>query len=648
MSRVLILPLLVISLVPSAITLQFGISRFDPTSTEVSYEGDARPDVGTVDMTSQLYYCHIGHVVYNERLRLWDSSSGKLADFTTHFAFTVDVGGRPTYGAGLAFFMAPVGFQIPVNSVGGFLGLYNTTYSDSSRNQIIHVEFDTYANPGWDPNYEHVGINQNSIASNVTTPWNVTYHSGDTIDVTISYNASTMNFTVSWRYETTPNPNETTSLWYPVDLRTVLPEWVTIGFSAATGYYMERHTLGSWDFSSNLVVEDNSSQKLKRTKIATGVSASIACLLVVIFVVFGVKTARRRKNRTKEKAMEATTLTSINEDLERGAGPRRFTYNDLSSATNNFSSERKLGEGGFGSVYKGYLLDLDLPIAVKKFSQGSKQGKKEFITEVKVISSLRHRNLVQLIGWCHDRNEFLLVYEYMPNGSLDAHLFGKRASLSWPTRYKISLGLASALLYLHEEWEQCVIHRDIKSSNIMLDSNFNVKLGDFGLARLMDHDLGPQTTGLAGTLGYLAPEYVTSGKASKESDVYSFGVVALEIATGRRVIDRTRENTSSNIAGLVAWVWGLHGSGNILTAADEKMTSDSNKIQVERLLLVGLWCANPDGSLRPSIRQAIQVLNFEANLPSLPKQMPVLQYHVPSPLVSSGEPLLSSIIAEGR
>lgn len=147
---------------------------------------------------------------------------------------------------------------------------------------------------------------------------------------------------------------------------------------------------------------------------------------------------------------------------------------------------------------------------------------------------LSHRNLVKQIGWCHDKGEFLLAYEFMPNRSLDYHMFGKLNPLVWPISYKIALGLASALLYLHEEWEQCVIHRDVKSSNVMLDSSFNVKLCDFGLARLMDHELGPQKTGLAGTLGYLAPEHVITGQASKESDVYSFGVVVLVIATGRK------------------------------------------------------------------------------------------------------------------
>jgi serine/threonine protein kinase len=179
------------------------------------------------------------------------------------------------------------------------------------------------------------------------------------------------------------------------------------------------------------------------------------------------------------------------------------------------------------------LSESNTDVAVKRVSKGSKQGKKEYIAEVRIISCLRHRNLVQLIGWCHEKGEFLLVYEYMPNGSLDTHLFGGKTMLTWGVRYKVALGLAYSLLYLHEEWEQRVVHRDIKSSNVMLDANFNAKLGYFGLARLVDHELGSQATVLAGTMGYLAPECVTIGKANKESDVYSFGVVSLEIACRR-------------------------------------------------------------------------------------------------------------------
>ncbi|GLT44257.1 hypothetical protein SLA2020_181660 [Shorea laevis] len=329
-----------------------------------------------------------------------------------------------------------------------------------------------------------------------------------------------------------------------------------------------------------------------------------------------------------------------------GTGPRRFSYQDLASATNDLSQDRKLGEGGFGAVYKGYLANVDMLIAIKKISKGSKQGKKEYVIEVKTISQLRHRNLVQLIGWCHERSEFLLVYEFMSNGSLDSHLFGKKSPFPWHIRYRITLGLASAILYLHEEWEQCVVHRDIKSSNVMLDSSFNVKLGDFGLAKLMDHELGRITTRLAGTFGYLAPEDISTRRASKESDVFSFGVVILEIATRRKSTDRMGEESD---LGLVEWVWDLYGKGRLHSGVDERVRKDFDEKQAECLMIVGMWCSHPDSSLRPSIRLAIQVLKFETTMPNLPAKMPVPMYRVPTPLVNSREPSISySSIEAGR
>ncbi|XXG55824.1 hypothetical protein AAC387_Pa03g3402 [Persea americana] len=316
----------------------------------------------------------------------------------------------------------------------------------------------------------------------------------------------------------------------------------------------------------------------------------------------------------------------MDDEFERGTGPKRFAYSELVLATRDFSDDGKLGEGGFGGVYRGFLGEMNLDVAVKRVSRGSKQGRKEYVSEVKTISRLRHRNLVQLFGWCHERGDFLLVYEFMPNGSLDFHLFNKKRLLGWAVRYKIATGLASALLYLHEEWEQCVVHRDIKSSNVMLDSNFNAKLGDFGLARLVDHEHGLQTTVIAGTMGYLAPECVTTGKAGKESDVYSFGVVALEIACGRRPVEPKAE---AGKVMMVEWVWELYGKGMLLDAADEKLGKEFDGVQMERLLILGLWCAHPDHNLRPSIRQVISVLNLEASLPSLPSKMPVPMYFAP-------------------
>ncbi|PPD95216.1 hypothetical protein GOBAR_DD07755 [Gossypium barbadense] len=472
--NILVLPLFYwLLLVPLASSINFHIPRFDPNANDIFYQGDATASVGEIEFNKLNYLCRVGWATYGERVRLWDSNTGKMSDFTSRFTVTIDTQGSSNSGHGVAFFLAPAGSQIPPNSAGGFLGLFNTTTSDSSTNQIVLVEFDTFPNPEWDPPVQHVGINKNSIASAVYSPWNASFHSGDPADVLITYNATSKNLSVSWSYKKTNNPKEKSSLSYQINLMEVLPEWVMVGFSAATGMYSERHTLHSWEFSSSLDIKETSGKNAKKTRIIIATSVSAAVLLAGILITFII--LRRRKQILERNRRVALKVASITDDFERGAGPRRFTFEELVSATNNFSNERKLGEGGFGAVYRGYLADLDMAVAVKKISRGSRQGKREYITEVKIISQLRHRYLVQLVGWCHDKGEFLLVYEFMPNGSLDSHLFDKKTLLTWTSRYKIAQGLASAMLYLHEEWEQCVVHRDIKSSNVMLDLSFNVR-----------------------------------------------------------------------------------------------------------------------------------------------------------------------------
>ncbi|KAJ1689777.1 hypothetical protein LUZ63_013932 [Rhynchospora breviuscula] len=379
----------------------------------------------------------------------------------------------------------------------------------------------------------------------------------------------------------------------------------------------------SRSLNSTLDMDRSTNRKTKLSgvvKVAIVASAAIL-LLLGTFLYFMGKKRSIKKNREIEMISDA----AMDDEFEKGRGPKRFQYNELAAATNDFAENKKLGEGGFGSVYRGILVGEGTLVAIKRVSKASKQGKKEYISEVKIISQLRHRNLVQLIGWCHDLDELLLVYELMHNGSLDSHLYHKESVLAWPLRHQIALGLGSALLYLHSGCQKCVVHRDIKPSNVMLDSSFNAKLGDFGLARLINHNSAAQTIP-AGTMGYIAPECVITGQASTESDVYSFGVVLLEIACGRRpVVIQEDEN---NVV-LVKWAWDLYGNNSILHAIDSRLIGKFEVDEAERLLVVGLWCAHPDFTLRPSIRQAVSVLQFEAPLPDLPLKMPVLMYANP-------------------
>ncbi|GAB4847193.1 hypothetical protein Ancab_026203 [Ancistrocladus abbreviatus] len=394
----------------------------------------------------------------------------------------------------------------------------------------------------------------------------------------------------------------------------VLPEWVTIEFSVATSILVEWRILQSWEFGSNLESKTSHSNNAKMMKLVVGLVIPIGVMILggtIIALIYW------KKRKSKKENPEAEGVTSFNDELEREVGPRRFFYVELASATNNFFVERKLGEGGFGGVYKGYLMDIDMAIAIKKILWRSKEGKTQYTTEVKVINRLRHRNLVQLIIWCHEKGELLLVYEFIPNGNCDSHLFRKRAPLSRSIRYKVALGLASALLYLHEEWEQCVVHRDIKSSNIMLDSSFNVKL-----------------------------EYISTCKASRETDVYSFGVVVLEIATGKSPGDVWSLESPK---GLVEWAWDHYGNGELLSIVDERLQMAYDAKQVECLMVVGLWCAHPDSRMRLSVKQAIQVLKLEAMMPSLPERMPIAGYNMPhKSAVSTEASFTTSILKSGR
>lgn len=610
-------------LVPHGNSVSFNFPNFRPNVPTITFEGDSFASDEALQLTKNQVddnlTSSVGRATYSQPVPIWDAKTRRLTDFTTHFSFVMSARNPAEYGEGISFFLAPFNSKIPDNSSDGYLALFSpeTALNNDSRNQIVAVEFDSNKNR-WDPSTDHVGINVNSIASEKTVLWKSSIKTAATANAWVSYNSTTQNLSVFLTYAHKPVYRGNSSLWHVVDLREILPETVRVGFSASTGEVVELHKIISWSFNSTLETSDG--KEKNKTGLIVGLLVGIgalACGLGVIWFMYWRKRAGGHK--------EAVDI-ALEDEFEKGTGPKRFTYRELSRATNNFAEAGKLGEGGFGGVYRGLLSDQNTEIAVKRVSRGSKQGKKEYISEVRIISRLRHRNLVHLIGWCHEQRQLILVYEFMPNGSLDSHLFGGKVMLTWNVRYKIALGLASAVLYLHEEWEQCIVHRDIKSSNVVLDSNFNAKLGDFGLARLVDHELGSQTTVLAGTMGYLAPECVTTGKASKESDVYSFGVVALEVACGRKPVEPRQEPSKVR---LVEWVWDLYGKGQLLEAADGRLSKEFDERQMECLMIVGLWCCHPDFTNRPSIRQVINVLNFEAPLPSLPSKLPVPMYYAP-------------------
>ncbi|CAM0146501.1 unnamed protein product [Urochloa decumbens] len=544
-------------------------------------------------------------------------------------------------GDGMAFFVGTYPASLPEDSKGGFLGLVNNPGNPANTDfpPAVAVEFDAFRNV-WDPNdtMSHVGVDVNSVASAAYAPLPDGCFNG-TMSAWVRYDANASTLSATLRFDDGGLPG-LYNVSATVDLRAAgLPQQAAVGFSAATGDYVELHQILSWSFESTLarvtVVNRIAAPKRTNVGLIAGLgSTGMVILLLVMAAWLCIREYQKRKGAKQQRQHEPSGR-DMDDAFQKGTGPRRFTYRQLSQATRGFSDDKKLGEGGFGSVYRGFLQDQGLHVAIKRVSKASKQGRREYMSEVTIIGRLRHRNLVQLVGWCHEGDELLLVYELMTNGSLDTHLYSSRNVLTWPIRYNIILGMGSALLYLHQGWEQCVVHRDIKPSNVMLDATFTAKLGDFGLARLVDHSRATHTTMVAGTRGYIDPECAVTCRATARSDVYSFGVVLLEVACGRKPV--APDEDESRVL-LVRWVWELYGRGELLAAADKRLLGADGELlgtpemeaELECALVVGLWCVHPDSSARPSIRQAMAVLQFEAPLPDLPLEMPVATYGPPA------------------
>ncbi|KAL1216109.1 putative LRR receptor-like serine/threonine-protein kinase [Cardamine amara subsp. amara] len=296
-------------------------------------------------------------------------------------------------------------------------------------------------------------------------------------------------------------------------------------------------------------------------------------------------------------------------DLQTGS----FTLKQIKRATNNFDPENKIGEGGFGPVYKGVLSD-GVTIAVKQLSSKSKQGNREFVTEIGMISALQHPNLVKLYGCCIEGKELLLVYEYLENNSLARALFGtekQRLHLDWPTRNKICIGIAKGLAYLHEESRLKIVHRDIKATNVLLDQSLNAKISDFGLAKLDEEENTHISTRIAGTIGYMAPEYAMRGYLTDKADVYSFGVVCLEIVSGK---SNTNYRPKEEFVYLLDWAYVLQEQGSLLELVDMDLGTSFSKKEAMRMLNIALLCTNPSPTLRPPMSSVVSMLEGKSKV----------------------------------
>lgn len=313
------------------------------------------------------------------------------------------------------------------------------------------------------------------------------------------------------------------------------------------------------------------------------------------------------KDLIKPFKFHSTSDGQKEEDLEKIAAQeqKNFAYETLVAATKDF--HHKLGEGGFGPVFKGKLGD-GREIAVKKLSQSSGQGKREFVNEAKLLARVQHRNVVNLLGYCTFSEEKLLVYEYVSNESLDKHLFksNRRKELDWKRRFDIISSIARGLLYLHEDSHCRIIHRDIKASNILLDDKWAPKIADFGMARLFPEDQTHVNTRVAGTNGYMAPEYVMYGRLTEKADVFSFGVLVLEIISGQK---NSTFNPQDDAQNLLEWAWRLYKKGKSLEMMDPTLTISSPMEQIAMCIQIGLLCTQADPQLRPSMRRVVVMLS---------------------------------------
>ncbi|XP_068316108.1 probable serine/threonine-protein kinase PBL7 [Pyrus communis] len=369
------------------------------------------------------------------------------------------------------------------------------------------------------------------------------------------------------------------------------------------------------------------------------------------------KAAKKKKLKNNKPQDQ---ISSISEQLKANLGPsvkeapkdggpghiaaHTFTFRELAAATKNFRADCILGEGGFGQVYKGRLESTNQVVAIKQLDSNGLQGNREFLVEVLMLSLLHHPNLVNLVGYCADGDQRLLVYEYMPLGSLEDHLHdlppdGKH--LDWNTRMKIAAGAAKGLEYLHDKASPPVIYRDLKCSNILLGEGYHPKLSDFGLAKL--GPVGDNThvsTRVMGTYGYCAPEYAMTGQLTLKSDVYSFGVVLLEIITGRKAIDISRAAGEQN---LVTWARPLFRDRRKFWQIADPMLQGQYPVRgMYQALAVAAMCVQDHPNMRPAIADAVTALNYLASQKYDPEVRQSHSSHTASSTPRSRRELLNS------
>ncbi|KAL1197267.1 putative L-type lectin-domain containing receptor kinase I.5 [Cardamine amara subsp. amara] len=602
-----------ISLSTSSNDTSFVFNGFGQANLSLDGSATLLPN-GLLQLAKDLQH-QMGHVFIKNPIVF---SSSKPLSFSTHFVCALVP--KPGFegGHGITFVISPsVDFTRAQPT--RYLGIFNASTDGSSSSHLFAVELDTVENPDFrETNNNHVGIDVNNPISVASAPASyfskteqknvsINLSSGNPIQVWVDYQGTVLNVSVA------PLEADKPSLPLLSRLMNLSEIFQTrrlfVGFSAATGTSISFHYLLGWTFSTSresLQLLDISKlprvprprAEHKKPPSALIIAPPVTLAIIVMAVLAGVYYHRKKK------------YAEVSEPWEKKFGTHRFSYKSLYIATKGFHKDQFLGRGGFGEVYRGDL-PLSKAVAVKRVSHDGEQGMKQFVAEVVSMKSLKHRNLVPLLGYCRRKGELLLVSEYMPNGSLDQHLFDDQSPvLSWSQRLVILKGIASALFYLHTEAEQVVVHRDIKASNVMLDAELNGRLGDFGMARFHNHGGNAATTAAVGTIGYMAPELITMG-ASTITDVYAFGVFMLEVTCGRKPIEPKMEVEKRY---LIKWVCECWKKDSLLDAKDPRL-GEEIEIEIELVMKLGLLCTNIVPESRPKMGQVVLYLNGNLPLP---------------------------------
>lgn len=591
---------------------------------------DAKVDSSVIRLTNDTNQFSIGRAFYPIPIPVKPNTNNntQISSFSTSFIFSILPQITSSPGFGLAFVLS--NSTSPPGAISGqYFGIFsNSTVPTVSP--LLAIEFDTGRNPEFnDPDENHVGIDLNNIESAKTQTagyYNssngdkfvpVNMRNGQNIRAWIEFDGTQLEINVTIAPVGVSKPSKPLLTYRDPIIANHVSDQMFIGFSASKVTWIEPQRILAWSFSDTGSIardinvtglpvfspDSSSSSSISAGAIAGIVIGSFLgtslCFLCLYWIWF-------RKNGKFHSGEEEDNEI---EEWELEYWPHRFSYEELNESTKGFSSDGLLGFGGFGKVYKGTLQN-GTEVAVKCVSHDSKQGLREFMAEISSMGRLQHKNLVHIKGWCRKGSQLMLVYDYLPNGSLNDWIFDKpKQVLNWIGRKQVMIDVAEGLHYLHYGWDQVVLHRDIKSSNILLDAEMRGRLGDFGLAKLYQHGQVPGTTRVVGTLGYLAPELAVLASPTQASDVYSFGVVILEIVCGRRPIVTWTEDELL----LIDFVRELYEQGELSKCVDVRIAGEYKTDEIENVLKLGLACCHPVPKQRPTMKEVVAVLLGEGS-----------------------------------